>query len=396
MLPQRSFEDYKVVACLFAILFIGVADSQILSPLLPVIQSEIGKTSSEMGLLFTGYAVCAGLSVLIWGPFSDIFGRGNGLRCGLFLFSFGSVLSFLAAGFTSLLWGRIVTGMGASMLSLNTISYAADYFPYRKRGWAMGAIFSSYFAALIFGVPLGAWVGDIFGWNAVFGVMGGLAFSVLLSTRYIMPKSSFNRDLQNRTQFLTFVYRYIGFLRGRNTLGALVCSFFASAGMMGFISFLGKWLYDSFSVSSSKVGLVFLVFGAAAALTSPIAGTIADKIGKRLQFIISSFILALALFFLPLQSWGALLFALFFCISVCAAFRQGPLEAVLSEIVPSAFRGMFIALKNSFSQLGIGLATLFSGVLFEREGYWAVCFLSAAAHLLAASTMLLTLKKKNL
>ena len=117
MLPQRSFEDYKVVACLFAILFIGVADSQVLSPLLPVIQHEIGKTSSEMGLLFTGYAVCAGLSVLIWGPFSDIFGRGNGLRCGLFLFSFGSVLSFLAAGFTSLLWGRIVTGMGASMLS---------------------------------------------------------------------------------------------------------------------------------------------------------------------------------------------------------------------------------------------------------------------------------------
>ncbi len=396
MLSQRSPEDYKVVACLFAILFIGVADSQILSPLLPLIQAEIGKSSSEMGLLYTGYAICAGLSVLVWGPFSDIFGRRKGLLYGLLLFSSGSVISFLASGFSSLLWGRIVTGTGASMLSLNTISYAADYFPYSKRGWAMGVIFSSYFAALILGIPLGAWIGEIFGWNAVFGVMGGVALTLLLCTMYILPKSSLNKDFNTRITFTSFVYRYTGFLKERNSLGALACSFFASAGMMGFISFLGKWLFDSFSVTSGKAGLVFLVFGTAAVVTSPIAGTIADRIGKRLQFITSSVILALALSFLPVQTWGAGLFALLFCISVCAAFRQGPLEAVMTEIVPSAFRGMFIAMKNSFSQLGIGLATLISGFLFEREGYWAVCILSASAHILAASAMLLTLRKKNL
>ena len=93
---------------------------------------------------------------------------------------------------------------------------------------------------------------------------------------------------------------------------------------------------------------------------------------------------------------GIFLFALFFFISVSAAFRQGPLEAVLTEIMPSPFRGTFIAMKNSFSQLGIGMATLLSGILFEREGYWAVCFLSAAAHLLAATGMLLTLRKRLL
>jgi len=396
MLPQRSFEDYKVVACLFAILFIGVADSQILSPLLHVIQSEIGKTSSEMGLLFTGYAVCAGLSVLFWGPLSDIFGRRKGLLYGLFLFAAGSVISFLAIGFSSLLWGRIVTGMGASMMSLNTISYAADYFPYRKRGWAMGRIFSSYFAALIFGVPLGAWIGGTLGWNAVFGVVGGLAAVVFLCTWHILPEKAHNKDSGAGTAILSFIYRYGGFLKERSSLGGLLCSFFASAGIMGFISFLGKWLSDAFSVSTGKAGLVFLVFGTAAVLTSPIAGNIADRIGKRLQFIISSVMLAGALFLLPVQNWGAALFALFFCISVFSAFRQGPLEAVLTEIVPQAFRGMFIALKNSFSQLGIGLATLLSGFLFEREGYWAVCFLSAVSHLLAASFMFLTMKKRNL
>ncbi|MEJ2245883.1 MAG: MFS transporter, partial [Acidobacteriota bacterium] len=104
---HRSNKDFKVVACLFTILFLGVADSQVLSPLLPLIQESFGKASSDMGLLFTGYAVCAGLSVLVWGPLSDIFGRKIGLQCGLILFSVGSWISFSAMGFHALFWGRV-------------------------------------------------------------------------------------------------------------------------------------------------------------------------------------------------------------------------------------------------------------------------------------------------
>ena len=297
MVPNRSKEDFKVVACLFSILFVGVADSQILSPLLPLIQQQIGKTTSDMGLLYTGYAVCAGLSVLVWGPLSDIFGRKKGLQYGLILFCIGSGISFFSAGFHALLLGRIVTGMGASMLSLNSISFAADFFPYSKRGWAMGSIFSSYFAALILGVPLGAWVGERFGWNVVFGIMASLAFILWIGTEFLLPQCRPHADSRAEKTFLEYVYKYIGFIKKRTPLGALISSFFASAGTMGFISFLGKWLHDSFAVPSSKVGLVFLLFGAAAVCASPIAGSIADRIGKRFQVILSSIVLALALFF---------------------------------------------------------------------------------------------------
>src|SRR5512139_1724342 len=171
-MASRSKEEIRIVACLFLVLFIGVADNQILSPLLPAIRAQFARSSSEMGYLFSGYSFCAGLSVLLWGPLSDAFGRKPGLLCGLFVFALGSILSFVSAGFPMLLAGRIITGMGASMLSLNAISYAADFFPYSTRGWAMGSILSSYFAALILGVPLGAWLGERLGWNMVFGVMG--------------------------------------------------------------------------------------------------------------------------------------------------------------------------------------------------------------------------------
>src|SRR5512138_1531179 len=95
----RKREQLRVVACLFFILFVGVADNQILSPLLPAIRSQFGRSSSEMGFLFTGYAFCAGISVLVWGPLSDVFGRKRGLLNGLAVFCAGSCVSYLSSGF---------------------------------------------------------------------------------------------------------------------------------------------------------------------------------------------------------------------------------------------------------------------------------------------------------
>jgi predicted MFS family arabinose efflux permease len=139
-----------------------------------------------------------------------------------------------------------------------------------------------------------------------------------------------------------------------------------------------------------------MICGAAALLASPVAGSIADRIGKRLQFILSCISLAVFLFILPELRWGAALFAVFGLISLSAAFRQGPMEAILTEIVHSSSRGAFVALKNSFSQLGIGLAAFFSDFLFKHYGYSGVCILGAISNLLAAGFMLFTLREKRL
>ncbi len=392
----RSSKGLRVVLSLFFVLFLGVADNQVLSPLLPAIRAQVKRSSSDMGLLFTGYSVCAGLSVLLWGPLSDAFGRKRGLTAGLVVFALGSGLCFLAGGFGTLMAGRIITGMGASMLSLNAISYAADFFPYSSRGWAMGSIVSSYFAALILGVPIGSWIGDALGWNAVFGFTCAMALLLLATTQLLLPA----QPVQDRRPAGAIVARqirtYIDFLRSGVTFGALSSSFFASAGTMGFLAFLGVWLHDAFGIPGKQVGLVFLAAGAAALLASPVAGSLSDRVGKRIQFILSNLSLALFLSVLPRLRWGPALFGVFGVISLSAAFRQGPMEALITEVVPAGCRGSFIALRNSFSQFGIGLAALASGLLFERAGYQAVCLLGAFSNLAAAGGMLIFVREKRL
>lgn len=386
-----------MVVCLFLVLFVGLVDNQVVSPLLPAIRAQLGRSTQEAGVLFTGYSLSAGLSVLLWGPLSDLFGCKRGLMAGLAVFVLGSSISFLSFGYFSLLTGRVVTGMGASMLSLNTISYAADYFPYARRGWAMSSIFSSYFAALILGVPLLTVVADALGWSSVFGITGLLALLLLGSTQWLLPAvSRTSRASASQVLVLGYLSTYLQFLKTERTLGALLSSCFASAGMMGFLAFVGVWLHDSFGITGKQVGLIFLASGSAALLASPWAGALSDRIGKRVQFVVSSLTLAILLVWLPQLSWGIPLFLVFAAVSLAAAFRQGPMEALTTEVVPAGMRGSFIALKNSFSQLGIGAAALASGALFELGGYLAVCFFCAALSVAAAGSMFLLVRQTNL
>jgi predicted MFS family arabinose efflux permease len=396
-MTSRTGQERMIVAGLFLVLFIGVADNQVISPLLPAIRTTVKRNSAEMGVLFTGYSLFAGFSVLFWGPLSDRFGRKNGLLGGLFFFSAGAAVCFVAHDFHTLLAGRIITGIGASLLSLNAISYTADYFPYASRGWAMGSVLSSYFAAMILGVPIGSWLGDHFGWNAVFGMACITAIFLLATTQLFLPRLKRNGVAHARG--LTpgvFVAKYLNFLRTAKTAAALMSALFASAGTMGFLAFLGVWLHDAFGIQARQVGLVFLASGAAALVASPFAGALSDRIGKRVQFVLSNLILAALLLLLPLLQWGPWLFGVFCGISLAAAFRQGPMEALLTECVPADSRGSFIALKNSFSQLGIALVSFSSGILFLKGGYWPVCLLGAVCNILAATGIWFFLQDRKL
>jgi predicted MFS family arabinose efflux permease len=93
--------------------------------------------------------------------------------------------------------------------------------------------------------------------------------------------------------------------------------------------------------------------------------------------VVSNVILALAVALIPFLSWGLLLLVAFSVASLAAAFRQGPLTALISELVPATQRGAFIALRNIFSQAGIGIAALLGGWLYEGHGYGAVTTLCA-------------------
>lgn len=374
--------DYRVIANLFLLLFLGVADNQMVAALLPVLGGSLHKTVEVAGMLVVVYSVTAAIASFVAGALSDHYGRRKFLMAGVVVFAAASWISSQTQTFSELMLARALTGFAAGTISTCSIAFAGDWFAYNVRGRAIGLVSSAYFAAPIIGVPLAGQIADHFGWHCVFLFFAGLAFvvaciSLFLPTEQVNPQPSVDK-----LRATIFVFR--SFLKRRDIVAALCVAFFVSAGLVGFITYIGQWLSDHFKIPTGGITLVFMVGGMASLAGAPLGGILADRWGKRKVSIASNILLALAVALVPFLRWGFWLFLVFGATGLGAAFRQGPLTALMTEMVPAGQRGFFIALRNIASQLGIGAIALVGGILYQHNGYIAVTTLCAVMTMLVA------------
>lgn len=374
--------DSRVIVSLFLLLFLGVADNQMIAALLPSFVDSLHISVAMAGLLVVVYSVAAALAALLSGTLSDHYGRRRFLLAGVAVFALASWAASLARTFGGLMLARAVTGLAAGTLSTCAIVFAGDWFAYAVRGRAIGLISSAYFAAPILGVPLAGQIADRFGWRRVFVFFAVLAVAVLCVS-WALPKEA--DRLRPASQKLRTTLNTLGSFLARTDLAAALCiAGLVSGGLVGFITFIGQWLSDRFAIGTGGITLVFMVGGLASLAGAPLGGILSDRWGKRAVSIVSNIILAIGVALLPLLRWGVGLFAAFGVTGLGAAFRQGPLTALMTELVPPHQRGTFIALRNISSQFGIGAAAFVGGLLYQRYGYGAVTTLCATMTALVA------------
>ncbi len=368
--------DFLVIANLFLLLFLGVADNQMIAALLPVLGSSLRKSVEVAGLLVVVYSLAAAVAAFFSGTLSDYYGRRQFLRVGATVFVLASWLASHSKTFSALMLARALTGLAAGTISTCSIAFAGDWFAYKIRGRAIGLLSSAYFAAPIIGVPVAGQIADRFGWRRVFLLFAALAF-VVACVSLALPKEQANPQPSSEKYRTTF-RAYRSFFERRDIMAALGIAFLVSAGLVGFITYIGQWLNDHFAVPTGGITVAFMVGGLASVVGAPLGGILADRWGKRTVSIASNAFLALAIALVPFLRWGVWLLMVFGATGLGAAFRQGPLTALMTEMVPAAQRGSFIALRNIFSQLGIGAAALAGGMLYQSYGYKAVTTLCAA------------------
>lgn len=371
-----------MIANLFLLLFLGVADNQMIAALLPLLGGSLRVSVQAAGLLVVVYAIAAALSSFVSGALSDLYGRRTFLVLGVLVFVLASWLSSETQTFKQLVLTRAVTGLAAGTISTCSIAFAGDWFSYEVRGKAIGLISSAYFAAPILGVPLAGQIADHFGWRRVFLFFALLA-SVVACVSVALPKER-RTDPPSRAKLRLTLQVFRSLVARRDVVAALSIAFLVSAGLVGFVTYIGQWLHDRFLIPTGGITLVFMLGGMASVAGAPLGGILSDRWGKRTVSIISNGFLALAVAFLPFLPWGPWLLFAFAVTGLAAAFRQGPLTALMTEMVRQAQRGSFIALRNISSQLGIGAAAFVGGVLYQRSGYVAVTSLCAAMTALVA------------
>jgi predicted MFS family arabinose efflux permease len=375
---MKQNTQLAVTINLFLLLFLGVADNQMISPLLPLIQKSFHLNVSVVGTLVVAYSLAAALSSLVSGALSDHYGRKLFLVGSALAFALVSLLTHWVSSFPMFLVLRFLVGLCAGTISTCTIALASDVFPYEVRGRAIGTISSAYFAALILGVPIGSLVADRFEWPHVFPGIAAVALLIAISNWIFLPhRIPVALDSSGRSLLRDRLRLFGTFFLQRECLAAVIMAFFVSGGIVGLITYIGVWLNGTFQVPVRMIGIIFLLSGVVSLAGAPLGGVLADRWGKRRVSILSNLFLAASILAIPWMRWGFPLFVVFGLLSLSAAFRQGPITALITELVEENQRGSFVALRNIFSQLGIASAAFLGGVIFAGWGYGGVAVMCA-------------------
>ena len=92
----------------------GAVGLTIISPSLKSVAEEFDVDSATAQFLLSGYFIAIASSQLIYGPMSDRYGRRKPLLIGMGLYAMGGILGVYAASITTLIYARILQGLGAA------------------------------------------------------------------------------------------------------------------------------------------------------------------------------------------------------------------------------------------------------------------------------------------
>jgi predicted MFS family arabinose efflux permease len=136
---------------------------------------------------------------------------------------------------------------------------------------------------------------------------------------------------------------------------------------------IGPVLISVFSLSKGSFGFVISVFSAVGALTSPVVGRIADRVGG-VRLLRWAFYLAVGVSIgLALSPGLAVLVAVAMLAGLTASAANPATNTLIGSHVPHRLQGLTVGVKQSGGPLGIALAGAVMPSVAEQWGWeWAV------------------------
>jgi EmrB/QacA subfamily drug resistance transporter len=158
--------------------FMILVDSTIVSVATPAILEDLGSDVGTVVWVTSAYLLAYAVPLLITGRLGDRIGPKKLYLTGLALFTLASVWCGLTNSIEMLIVARVFQGLGASMMTPQTMAVITRIFPPNQRGRAMSLWGATAGVATLVGPILGGVLVDGLGWqwiffiNAPIGVIG--------------------------------------------------------------------------------------------------------------------------------------------------------------------------------------------------------------------------------
>ena len=176
-IPFTSYQKF-VIFILAITQFTVILDFMVMSPMGDMLMKAMNLKTSQFGIAVSAYAFSAGISGLLTAGFADKFDRKKLLLFFYTGFILGTVFCGFANTYPLLIAARIITGIFGGVIGSISMAIITDIFDIHHRGRVMGFIQMGFGGSQVLGVPISLYLANIWGWQAPFLMVAGLAVVV--------------------------------------------------------------------------------------------------------------------------------------------------------------------------------------------------------------------------
>lgn len=342
-------------------------NTNVLGALLPFVRADLVADEGHVWWMVSGAPAGSALGALLVTPLAARLGRRGAMVGGMLVFLLASLLHLVPAGPTWLVVARLLSGLAVGVAYAAASALVAEIVPYARRGSAMGRFTAGMFLAVPIGMPLAVWLAREVHWSTLFAFQAVVA---AVGTWWALRAVPDVRNEEPRGALLAP-------LRNGAAVAGLLATMLHVGSFFTTVQLATTWLDQTGRVRKEDQILLWVAFGVASVLGSSLLGRVSDAVGKRNFVLLTSAVLVGSFVLMANEPANATLAALGGVLAVAAAARTGPLQALVSGLVPPAQLSGLMGLRSCLMQVGVVAFAFAAKPLADQLGFRGVLMLAA-------------------
>ena len=389
---KKLFRATNVVLMLLCLMyFITYLDRVNVSTAADGFARDFGLNKTEIGFVFSAFAYPYLVFQIIGGWVSDRFGAKRTLIwCGT-IWAGATVLTGLSGGLASLLFARVLLGLGEGATFPAATAAMSRWVAKEKRGYAQGI---THAAARIGNAVAPAAIVAImatWGWRESFFACAGLSFLWVILWAFTFTEKPIDhpRITAEETAFLpvppTTKPKVPWGPLFRRMWPVTIVYFCYGWTLWLFLSWIPQYFLHSYHLDLKKSAIFASSVFFAGVVGDTLGGIVTDRILvrtgslKKARSTMVAICMGLTLLALIPMMFTHQLYVSLACLSAGFFFAEmtiGPMWAIPMDIAP-AFSGTASGMMNTGSALAAIISPVIGGLLIDKTGNWEVPFLGS-------------------
>jgi DHA1 family bicyclomycin/chloramphenicol resistance-like MFS transporter len=225
-------------------------------PSMPTLVKEFGVPVTTVQLTITVFFIGLACGQVIYGPFSDHYGRRPPLIVGLTLFLVATVYCANAGSIEGLIAGRFFQALGASSGTVLGRSIVRDLYSWNEAAQKMAVVWLVFGVMPLFGPLVGAALLVAWGWQSIFWFMAALTALIFAAILFGLPETAILQHGAAPTP-IAVARDYAFLLRQRHFLIYVAVIFVIQTGIFAFVANSSFVLITALGFSAGQFGLIF-------------------------------------------------------------------------------------------------------------------------------------------